>query len=187
LDSTGILIAAISLIPLLFLATLPSKLAKYRICLLSEFCYSFGPLTYLKLHSFKVHYYHHCPILDTSISVAELYQYSPILFWTIIMISSRWHRSMSRLHKLLLESYRSILSGTFIEPFHHSLESIQAIILICIWPLAVPRQVDDPTWNYCGLVTNAAVRMGINRLDLRREGSHLDKGISIKNKTWMAW
>lgn len=155
--------------------------------MLSEFCYSFGPLTYLKVHSFKVHYYHHCPILDTSISIAELYQYSPILFWTIIMISSRWHPSLSRIHKLLLESYRGILSGTFIEPFHHSLESIQAIILICIWPLAVPRQVDDPTWNYCGLVTNAAVRMGINRLDLRREGSHLDKGLSIKNKTWMAW
>jgi hypothetical protein len=142
-------------------------------------------LVTLKPYSFEENYYRHCPILDTNMSIATLHQTSPILFWTIIMIASRWHPSLYYLCNSLLDPYLSLLGKTLVEPIY-SIEPIQAIALRCFWPLSVPRQVDDPSWNYCGFMTSAAMRMGLNRVTWDTQGSSPKGVINIKRKTWMA-
>jgi hypothetical protein len=62
-----------------------------------------------------------------------------------------------------------------------SIESIQAIVLICYWPLSTDRQLEDPSWNYCGLATHAALRL---RLD--RPGNNRDNTSLQRRKTWLA-
>lgn len=139
----------------------------------------------LNLRSFEENYYRYCPILDINMSIATLHQTSPILFWTIVIIASRWHPILYYIYDSLLDPYRSLLGKTLVEPIH-SIEPIQAIALLCFWPLSVPRQVDDPSWNYCGIVTNAAMRMGLNKMACGAQGSSTKDFVSIKEKTWMA-
>jgi hypothetical protein len=42
------------------------------------------------------------------------------------------------------------------------LYTIHALLLICVWPAPVKRQTDDPSWTYCGLVTAAAIQLGLH-------------------------
>ncbi|KAE8442768.1 hypothetical protein EG329_002856 [Mollisiaceae sp. DMI_Dod_QoI] len=130
---------------------------------------------------FEAHYYRHCPILDISTSVALLLPSSPILFWTIIMVSSRWHPTLHHHYRIFLQPYRTLLGQTLVDQIF-SLESIQALALLCFWPLSVPRQVEDPSWNYCGLMTNAALKLGLNKA----QASSQDPIIRTRRKTWIA-
>ncbi|KAF8850816.1 hypothetical protein BDZ45DRAFT_751319 [Acephala macrosclerotiorum] len=130
---------------------------------------------------FEANYYRHCPILDASSSVAVLSQSSPILFWTIVMLSSRWHPSLHHHYNTLLDPYRILLGRTLVEQIFY-LESIQALTLLCFWPLSVCRQVDDPSWNYCGIITHAARKMGLDKV----RTNSFDRISKIKRKTWIA-
>ncbi|TVY81957.1 Transcriptional regulatory protein SEF1 [Lachnellula suecica] len=130
---------------------------------------------------FEAYYYRHCPILDTSVSIAVLYQTSPILFWTIVILSSRWHPTLYYNYNNLLDSYRILLGRTLVEHIFY-LESIQALTTLCFWPLSVRRQVEDPSWNYCGLITHAARKMGIDKVQTNSP----DRTSKIKRKTWIA-
>lgn len=135
--------------------------------------------------SFHKHYYRHCPILDTEVSLHELYESSPILFWTIIIISSRWHPSLHELYAYFLDSYRALLARTLIEP-QTSIEFVQAIVLLLFWPLAVNRQAEDPSWNLCGMVTNVAMKLAIHRLRANDRQGLSEKAAWIRRKTWLA-
>ncbi|PVH89438.1 hypothetical protein DL98DRAFT_565488 [Cadophora sp. DSE1049] len=134
---------------------------------------------------FHEHYYRHCPILNTRRSVAALYSRSPFLFWTIIIISSRHHPTLGFLCDVLTEPYRSLLEKTMMAPLN-ALEPIQGGVLLCVWPLNVRKQIYDPSWNYCGLVTNAAIRMGLHRSGGYRRENISPTEIRAQSKTWMA-
>ncbi|PVH71679.1 hypothetical protein DL98DRAFT_577264 [Cadophora sp. DSE1049] len=131
---------------------------------------------------FEQNYYHTFPILDTDISIAELYKVSPVLFWAIIITSSRWHPSLFHLYPSLVTGYRDVLSKTLLEPMN-TIESIQAILMLCIWPFDFWRKIEDPSWSYCGFATNAATRMRINESCTHGLSA---KSIRIKKKTWLA-
>jgi hypothetical protein len=84
--------------------------------------------------------------------------------------------------------YRQLLGKTLSEPIL-ILECIQGLILLCLWPLAVDKQAEDASWNYCGLVTNAAARMGLQNDNAQRNAaSSIEQGLEsrIRAKTWMA-
>lgn len=112
--------------------------------------------------SYRKYYHHHVPILRTDTPASDLHSF---LFWTIIIISSRLHPKYTQLHAQLLPSYRALLSETIIENVR-DVEAIQAIILLCQWPLPVDRQWKDPSWTFCGLAVNAALQEGLHLPDL---------------------
>lgn len=39
--------------------------------------------------------------------------------------------------------------------------TIQALLLLCLWPFPVQSQLDDPSWEYCGMAVAAALKMGL--------------------------
>ena len=69
------------------------------------------------------------------------------------------------------------------------LDLLHGIVLICFWPLPVAKQIYDPSWSYCGLLTNAALQMGLQN-SIARGDSILniqpEKEQVIRAKTWMA-
>ncbi|KAL2065158.1 hypothetical protein VTL71DRAFT_4299 [Oculimacula yallundae] len=134
---------------------------------------------------FHEQYYRHCPILNTNMSIATLFSQSPFLFWTIVIISTRHHPTLAFLCDALTESYRNLLEKTLMAPLN-TLEPIQAGILLCVWPLNPEKQVYDPSWNYCGLVTNAAIRMGLHRSGGYRRDNISSSDFRAQSKTWMA-
>lgn len=120
-------------------------------------------------------------------TVSALQQTSPILFWTILIISSRWHSDLSHIYDMILEDYRNLLAHTLLNAIE-AIETIQAILLLCFWPLSVERQPDDPSWYYCGMITNAAMKMDIHQIT-GFDGTKSDfteKQIRIRRLTWIA-
>ncbi|CZT47233.1 uncharacterized protein RSE6_07770 [Rhynchosporium secalis] len=134
---------------------------------------------------FHEQYNRHCPILNTNMSIATLFSHSPFLFWTIVMISSRHHPTLAFLCDALTETYRNLLEKTLMAPLN-TLAPIQAGILLCVWPLNPEKQVYDPSWNYCGLVTNAAIRMGLHRSGGYRRENISPSEFRAQSKTWLA-
>jgi hypothetical protein len=120
-------------------------------------------------------------------SLAELYHSVPFLFWTIVIIASRWHPSLSHLYGELEGPYQDLLARTIIAPIL-TLATIQGLVLLCIWPLAVAKQQYDPSWNYCGLLTNAATKLGIHKCSMVTDGQETpsEDDARVHLKTWMA-
>jgi hypothetical protein len=137
--------------------------------------------TKLIICRFNKNYYRFCPILNTDMDLRSLYKSSPTLFWTIIIISVRWHPKLHGMTSLLTKPYNSLLGETLVGPIT-SIESIQAIVLICYWPLSIDKQLEDPSWNYCGLATHAATRLRLNRVDNLKK----DRVSVERRKTWLA-
>ncbi|KAE9369861.1 hypothetical protein N431DRAFT_493580 [Stipitochalara longipes BDJ] len=137
---------------------------------------------------FQKHYYRHCPILHANRTTDSIFRSSPFLFWTIIIISSRFHPTLTQTYQTVVTPYRNLLGKVLAEPIT-TLESIHGIIMLCIWPLAVDRQPEDSSWNYCGLVTNAAIRMGLHK-DGTESNSNRNPipktEATIRANTWMA-
>lgn len=113
-------------------------------------------------------------------SINVIHQTSPLLFWTIILISSR-HTEM------LIEPYKNLLSRQLIEPVR-SLYTIHALLLFCLWPLPVRKQILDSSWNYCGFAVSAAIRMGLHQLEATFEydfSQFSAQDLEIRRRTWL--
>lgn len=57
-----------------------------------------------------------------------------------------------------------------------SIWTIQALLLLCLWPFPVENQLDDPSWEYCGIAVAAALKMGL-------DGSPANWGVAIQPTT----
>ncbi|KAK9234681.1 hypothetical protein V1525DRAFT_437847, partial [Lipomyces kononenkoae] len=111
---------------------------------------------------FRRNHFSYFPILDEDFGASELAQSCPLLFWTIIVISSRHHTQHSCIYPGLLAPYTEILSKALVQSID-SIHVIQAILYICLWPL---RNNDghngDPSFNYSGIAVNAALRLRLH-------------------------
>ncbi|KAI0105406.1 fungal-specific transcription factor domain-containing protein [Hypoxylon sp. NC0597] len=112
---------------------------------------------------FTKYFHPHLPILGP-ISLKAIHHSHPFLFWTIIVIVS--FRSplpsddnlFARLHEPYMRMLRTeILRAPM------PLSKIQALLFLCMWPLPVSHQHDDPSWLYCGIAVNAALYMSLHR------------------------
>ncbi|KAF2499546.1 hypothetical protein BU16DRAFT_524023 [Lophium mytilinum] len=130
-------------------------------------------------------YYRHCPILSCDMSVRTLYDLYPFLFWTIVTISSRWHPELSDIYPKIISSYQSLVEKTLMGRIL-ALEPVQAGVLLCYWPLAVEKQSYDPSWNYCGLITNAAIKIGLHKGVIRLPQTLIENDSRSQLKTWLA-
>jgi len=112
---------------------------------------------------------------------------SPLLFWSIIIQASKFHLQHSHLFWPMLAPYQQLLASHLIRPIH-KLPIIHAILILCFWPLPVNKQPDDPTWNYCGLITNAAINIGLHRPGREREYGFprsTERDIELRSRTWL--
>ena len=137
-------------------------------------------LPLLTYFSFATHYLPHFPILDMRMSINTLHQTSPLLFWAIILISSRHQENLA-------ESYKTLLSKQLIEPIR-SLYSIHALLIYCLWPIPSRKQILDSSWNYCGFAVSAAIRMGLHQSDATWEydfSQFSAQDIEIRRRTWL--
>lgn len=103
-----------------------------------------------------------------------------------MIISCRYSPAHSHVYDALLLEYKNLL-GKILAGHILEIETLQGLVLLCFWPLVVERQGEDPTWNYCGLITNAALKLGLHRVDSALTQS-LDLSTLAKTraKTWMA-
>lgn len=158
---------------------------------------SLGPITFSVneiCECFKVyaeHFHPFLPLLNLSTPASDLQRSSPFLFKTIIVIvCQRYHplQRSGRDFRLLAEVYQALLNQSILA-MPLSLHSVQAILLICCWPLPTPYQLSEPSWLYCGVAANAASYLNLGRFTTKPfyQGGQLSQtDMENMSRTWIA-
>jgi hypothetical protein len=126
-------------------------------------------------------------VLDTSKTRDEMYEKSPLLFWTIIITASKYSTTHSHLYESFAPAYENLLAAKIVK-VTRSVSQLHAILIIIMWPLPYPGPTHDPSWGYCGLAMNAALQMGMHRPGFHREYGFPDltqEQVQLRTVTWM--
>ena len=131
------------------------------------------------------------PILEPVRSLQKLYEDSSALFWAIAFTTSRHHPQHSALYTKLREPLQLLISSLLMSPVQ-ALKDIQALLIICQWPLEVRTHSEDPSWMLTGFVVNAALHMGLDKFEDEVLFGHRRAKYSLsfydpkfRRRTWM--
>ncbi|KAI0111185.1 hypothetical protein GGR51DRAFT_547350 [Nemania sp. FL0031] len=103
------------------------------------------------------------PVL-VSVNISTIYSSSPVLFWTIIAIvaSHTTVPSADGLFDEIAEPFQDMIRTAVLQaPL--PLQTIRALLLLCVWPMPVETQRQDPSWLYSGIAVNSALYLGLHR------------------------
>ncbi|KAL4894254.1 hypothetical protein BDV59DRAFT_176132 [Aspergillus ambiguus] len=139
-------------------------------------------------HIFFEKYHPHAPILDSAIPPDEYFSRSPLLFWVIILISSRRHPDEPGLFVSLTAPVKKLLWDTIANP-PHTWYLIQSILLLCLWPLPTSSLSTDNTSVLVATSQTIAIRLGLHRpeaiQDFSRTRRRLSPGeVAEAARTW---
>lgn len=112
---------------------------------------------------FTTYFHPHLPILGP-VSLKTIYHSQTFLFWTILIIIAQRSPVIpdENLFIRLHEPYVQMLRSEALRA-PAPLSKIQALLFLCLWPLPVTNQREDPSWLYCGIAINAALYMSLHR------------------------
>lgn len=101
------------------------------------------------------------------------------------MTSSRHH--YSTIFQSLKQPYEHLLASHIIRAIH-SIHTIHAILILVTWPIPVRSQPEDPSWNLCGLMTNAARGLGYHQSGREKEYGFpraTPREVELRSVTWL--
>ncbi|KAH8705209.1 fungal-specific transcription factor domain-containing protein [Talaromyces proteolyticus] len=117
------------------------------------------------------------PILPTQADFLEAYDANKLLLWTIITIACKESAEYSQLYITLVDPVRR-LAGDLYNIQSRDFETIQALLLLCIWPFPFQQTINDPSPMYCGLATQLSYQLGLHRPNLQM---HWEYGATTSN------
>jgi hypothetical protein len=126
------------------------------------------------------------PWLDFSIPTSPevVYAKNPLLFWVICAVSSSTNTMLK-----LQPGIQAMIGKVVVNP-PRSVETVQALLILCMWPFPFYSTLDDPSFVYCGIATQIALQIGLHRPGLSQEFSKRKEVLEIddhvRNGTWMA-
>ncbi|KAI1343534.1 hypothetical protein F5Y15DRAFT_405904 [Xylariaceae sp. FL0016] len=136
---------------------------------------------------FASHFHPRLPILGP-ISAETIYHSSNFLFWSIISVvaSNTTIPSSPSLFERIKTPFQDMVSKeTLRAPL--PLETIQALLILCTWPLPVQAQHDDPGWICCGIAVNSALYLGLHRPNAAPSRRAIDVQHGTPQSRAMTW
>ena len=134
-----------------------------------------------KSHSFLEFYHPHVPIVNLDhIEILE-----PLILWTVILISSQHHPELSYIFLRLKDAHQRLLERAVFAN-EGTYGTVQALLLLSIWPLPVKKQIWDPSWRYCNLALAIAQQLGLHEPNSQREYSTSPTSTELSVRTWTA-
>ncbi|KAH8817145.1 hypothetical protein F5884DRAFT_243948 [Xylogone sp. PMI_703] len=130
-------------------------------------------------------YHQYLPFKMRAHSAEEVYAKSPLLFWTICSATSSW-----KLQSRLTAPIKDMVKDSLFSP--RSIETIQALLILCVWPCPLSSLSEEPSHIYSGLATQMSLQLGLHRP--MQAYSHLNDSpdpsihstAEVKLTTWMA-
>ncbi|KIW25866.1 uncharacterized protein PV07_09002 [Cladophialophora immunda] len=101
-------------------------------------------------------YHQHLPFKMTDLSADAIYASSPLLFWVVCTITS------PSLQPTLAPIVKSLVEEVVHTP-KHSVQTVQALLLLCIWPFRVSFLSDDFSYFYSTMATQIGLQLGLHR------------------------
>ncbi|KAF9890458.1 hypothetical protein FE257_005863 [Aspergillus nanangensis] len=144
-----------------------------------------GPTLVALFEHFADHYLLHLPILDLAKPINSIWNDNRLLFWTIVVISTSKHPVYSPYFPLLQAPFKRLLSEFLVNSIR-CIYTVQALLLLCLWPFPVEKQQDDPSWDYSGMAVAATLKLTSNDSQTKWPGSNeLCVEESLRLKTWL--
>lgn len=116
----------------------------------------------LLINSFFTVYHPSFPVAPDQDEFLSAWDRNNFLLWTIIAIASKSMNNHSHYHPLLQPHIRQMASDIY-SLDHDPLPNVQALLLLCWWPFLYGSSKDDPSWTYCVLAGNTALKHGFHR------------------------
>ncbi|KAK5094685.1 Regulatory protein leu3 [Exophiala xenobiotica] len=117
----------------------------------------------------------------------DVYLNSPLLFWAICAAASSWKLQSQ------LEVEIKTLVATTLHSKVRAIETVQALLVLCMWPFRVSKLHEDPSHFYIGLATQMCLQLGLHRpsqphshLVDRPEYQSMIADAHVKTTTWLA-
>jgi hypothetical protein len=145
------------------------------------------------VHWFQVFesiYYRFVPFLERVTSLKTLHEQSPLLFWTIILISMRGRNDTNDVREALGQIHKNLLLSKILE-IPVQLKTLHAVLIVVSWPYFVTHQLEDISFS----LVNNAVSMGM-LIGLHEPGNERDFYSVLKRRvvidphircaTWLA-
>lgn len=109
---------------------------------------------------FKTYFARHHRYLPFKVSSElpeELYMRSTLLFWVICAVTSSWKQQtqLSPMIKPMIAASIHVSS--------YSVETIQALLIMCIWPFKTARLSEDPSKFYSSIAAQMSLQLGLHR------------------------
>jgi hypothetical protein len=111
---------------------------------------------------FFCHYHHFLEILNPSITPDTCYDKSPVLFWSIISVASRRYEYDITLLGNLKAPVSQLIWSTASQPPLSSF-SIQALIIMSMWPFPTDTQWKEPSFMLMSMAKSAAMQNGFHQ------------------------
>ena len=141
----------------------------------------------LTVYSYFISYHPYFPILPDQQTFLAEYDDNRLLLWTVLAIASKGHDEYPYLYSSLVDPVRALAADIY-APQSRSLRTMQALLLLCVWPFPFQQTVNDPSSMYCSLATNIGYQLGLHR-PLHRsdfyEGAEQPlQCTAVEKKTW---
>ncbi|RDW71554.1 hypothetical protein BP6252_08117 [Coleophoma cylindrospora] len=141
-------------------------------------------------HLYFIHYHPFLPLLRPDQTPGQYFALSPLLAWTVILISARRFPPDPSLFESLCSPFMSLLWSTLAE-VPQSYHVVQALCLFCTWSIPTSNSLNDPVFMITGLMMQTAMQQGLhqprNAQDFMRQRVVLgDDVIEDRVKTWAA-
>jgi hypothetical protein len=91
-------------------------------------------------------------------SLSDLLTRSLLLFWSIILAASQQQDRFAGIYREVANEHEGLLSPV-LQKAIRQIETIHALLLLCLWPIPRRHYFDNPAWNYAGLATNAVIQL----------------------------
>jgi hypothetical protein len=135
---------------------------------------------------FRVYFLQCHPYLPFTISTdpETTNEKCPLLFWVICAVASSTGTMLD------LQPHIQVMVGQVAINPPRSIEVVQALLVLCMWPFPFYSTLGDPSFPYCGLATQIGLQIGLHRPSLSQEFSSkkqvLDVREDVRKTTWMA-
>lgn len=138
-------------------------------------------------YSFFQYFHPHFPILNEELQPLEYHERSPLLFWTVIVIAARAYRERPSLHTDLSKPVTDLL-WTKISAIPPSHFTIQAEMLLCIWPFSPRMLIADNTLFMASIVKAGCTQLGLhqpenmqdyNRIRFQILKAHVEEAVKL--------
>ena len=137
--------------------------------------------------SYFTKYHSHFPILPEVETFILEYDQNRLLLWTVLAIASRQMADQPTLFSALVDPVRKMAADIYSHQ-SRSLRTMQALLLLSVWPFPFQQTHNDPTPMYCSLATHIGYSLGLHRPLHKADFEEKVTGVSMSNlidrKTW---
>lgn len=137
---------------------------------------------------FYARFHSHFPILPEQHIFLSRYNFNKLLLWTVLAIASRESSQHATLYSNLVDPVRR-LAGDVYASQSRSFETVQALLLLCVWPFPFQQTINDPSPMYIALASQIAYQLGLHRPSFRADYTEnnlpqADPGELARKKVW---